>query len=130
MNWEYGNTDFNRADYVSPEPSDTMPCGCPRPWKPESVYDCVLGKPLMMVIPPEGIHLSCPVHPAGHHVYGQSGSLNRLVKKYQTGKIAPHVYSSDGASRDPECSITGCRWSWSEHVEPQVLNIIKEIIRK
>jgi len=24
----------------------------------------------MMVIPPQGIHLSCPVHPEGHHIYG------------------------------------------------------------
>jgi len=23
-----------------------------------------------MVIPPEGVHLSCPVHPEGHHVFG------------------------------------------------------------
>jgi hypothetical protein len=25
-----------------------------------------------MVIPPEGIHLSCPVHPEGHHIYGST----------------------------------------------------------
>ncbi len=31
---------------------------------------CVLNKPLMIVIPPEGMHLSCPVHPEGHHVFG------------------------------------------------------------
>jgi hypothetical protein len=24
----------------------------------------------MIVIPPEGIHLPCPVHPEGHHIYG------------------------------------------------------------
>jgi hypothetical protein len=23
-----------------------------------------------MVIPPEGVHISCPVHPEGHHIYG------------------------------------------------------------
>jgi hypothetical protein len=32
--------------------------------------ECVLNKPLWMVIPAEGIHLHCPVHPEGHHIYG------------------------------------------------------------
>ena len=27
-----------------------------------------------MVIPPEGVHLDCPAHPEGHHVFG-SGIL-------------------------------------------------------
>lgn len=26
------------------------------------ILECILGKPLLMVIPPEGVHLSCPVH--------------------------------------------------------------------
>jgi hypothetical protein len=46
---------------------------CP-PTAPEiDPYDgreCTLNKPLWMVIPPGGIHLSCPVHPEGHHIYG------------------------------------------------------------
>ena len=33
---------------------------------------CVLNKPLFMVIPPGGVHLDCPVHPEGHHVFGPS----------------------------------------------------------
>jgi hypothetical protein len=37
------------------------------PWKEAQ---CTLRKPLWMVIPPEGVHLDCPVHPEGHHVYG------------------------------------------------------------
>ena len=46
--------------------------GCPendRP-DPQDTRDCTLNKPLWLVIPPEGIHLSCPVHPEGHHIYG------------------------------------------------------------
>jgi hypothetical protein len=46
---------------------------CP-PTEPEiDPYDnreCVLNKPLWMVIPAEGVHLHCPVHPEGHHIYG------------------------------------------------------------
>ena len=37
------------------------------PWRESQ---CVLNKPLMMVIPPGGVHLDCPVHPEGHHVFG------------------------------------------------------------
>jgi hypothetical protein len=37
------------------------------PWREAQ---CVLNKPLMMVIPPGGVHLECPVHPEGHHVFG------------------------------------------------------------
>jgi hypothetical protein len=37
------------------------------PWE---AAQCTLNKPLWIVIPPEGIHLSCPVHPEGHHIYG------------------------------------------------------------
>jgi len=39
----------------------------PDPWEESQ---CVLNKPLFMVIPPEDVHLSCPVHPAGHHIHG------------------------------------------------------------
>lgn len=42
---------------------------CERPPMPSPV-GCVLGKPLMIAIPPQGVHLSCPVHPEGHHIFG------------------------------------------------------------
>lgn len=49
----------------------TLPCGCPQPWpNPRNNIRCILNQPLMMVIGPEGVHLSCPAHPAGHHIYG------------------------------------------------------------
>jgi hypothetical protein len=41
----------------------------PDPWQESQ---CVLNQPLMMVIPPEGVHLSCPAHPEGHHIFGSS----------------------------------------------------------
>ena len=37
------------------------------PWE---ASQCTLNKPLFMVIPPGGVHLSCPVHPGGHHIDG------------------------------------------------------------
>ena len=58
-----------------------------------------------------------------------SQTLETLVKKFKAGKIAPHVYSTDGASRDPECSIKGCTWYWSEHLEEKLLRIVKEAAR-
>ncbi len=33
---------------------------------------CTVGKPLLMVIPPEGITLYCPIHPKGHFIKGSS----------------------------------------------------------
>lgn len=50
-----------------------IPKSCPRcdhPPEPFIESQCVLNKPLMMVIPSQGVHLSCPVHPAGHHIFG------------------------------------------------------------
>lgn len=47
---------------------------CPankEPWiDPWEASQCTLNKPLWMVIPPEGVHIPCPVHPEGHHIYG------------------------------------------------------------
>lgn len=43
----------------------------PDPWRESR---CVLNQPLMMVIPPGGVHLSCPAHPAGHHIFGPAVS--------------------------------------------------------
>lgn len=48
-----------------------LPCGCPKPYR-EPYESCILNKPMCMVIPPEGIHLDCPIHPGGHHLYGSS----------------------------------------------------------
>jgi hypothetical protein len=42
------------------------------PWRESQ---CVLNKPLWMVIPPEGVHLECPVHPEGHHVFGSPATF-------------------------------------------------------
>lgn len=47
----------------------TLPCGCPHPW-PHNSIPCVLNQPMGIVISPEGVHLSCPAHPAGHRIYG------------------------------------------------------------
>jgi len=52
--------------YISDE---KLPCGCRKPWAVPNIQ-CVLNKPLMMVIPPDGAHLSCPAHAEGHHVFG------------------------------------------------------------
>lgn len=44
---------------------------CPPNGNPKiPVFDCVLNKPLWMVIPPQGIHLPCPAHHEGHHIHG------------------------------------------------------------
>jgi hypothetical protein len=44
---------------------------CPYCNPPRAPYsECTLGKPLWMVIPPEGVHLDCPAHPEGHHIFG------------------------------------------------------------
>ena len=50
--------------------SNIQPCGCPAPYNPGGL-GCVLNQPLMMVIPPEGVHLNCPAHSGGHHIYGR-----------------------------------------------------------
>lgn len=52
--------------------------------------------------------------------------LEALVNSFSAGKIAPHVYQSDGASRDPECRVKGCKWDWDEHVSAELLSVIKE----
>ena len=52
--------------------------------------------------------------------------LQSLVKKFKEGKLAPHRYVTNGASRDPECSVEGCNWYWSEHLDPELLKIVKE----
>jgi hypothetical protein len=45
------------------------PGQCLDPWRSGQ---CTLNKPLWMVIPLEGVHLDCPVHPEGHHVFGSA----------------------------------------------------------
>ena len=54
--------------------------GCNKPYKPP-IEQCSLNKPLWMVIPPEGVHLSCPIHPQGHHVFGSRISYSITVWK-------------------------------------------------
>lgn len=52
------------------------PCPyCEHPPDPFRDSQCVLNKPLHMVIPPQGAHLSCPVHPDGHHIFGSQVML-------------------------------------------------------
>lgn len=54
-------------------------------------------------------------------------TLQTLIQKYKEGKIAPHKYVSDGASRDPECDVKGCKWYWDKHIhDPRLLEMIKE----
>lgn len=57
--------EYGKIETIAPCPH----CAQPQPFSfPDS--QCVLNKPLMMLIPPQGVHLSCPVHPGGHHVFG------------------------------------------------------------
>ena len=73
---EYGigsQVETQYSDYNGCQNNHTLPCGCPAPWPPNDSQQCVLNKPMGIVIGPKGIHLSCPAHPAGHHIYGQSG---------------------------------------------------------
>ena len=62
------------------------------PWKESQ---CVLNKPIWMVIPPEGIHLSCPVHPEGHHIYGtQITCQTSPIVEYQHDPSKDLTYDS------------------------------------
>lgn len=58
----------------APKPRKQKECPFCKPgYKPADPYresQCTLNKPLWMVIPPGGVHLECPVHPEGHHVFG------------------------------------------------------------
>lgn len=48
-----------------------------KPFDPYRESQCTLNKPLFMVIPPGGVHLECPVHPEGHHVFGPQVTFMR-----------------------------------------------------
>jgi hypothetical protein len=57
---------------------------CPHPGCPVPDYDdeirkarfCVLNKPLLLYVPPgTHMHLSCPVHPEGHIIFGSSVTM-------------------------------------------------------
>lgn len=37
---------------------------------PQELRDCTANKPLLMVIPPEGTTITCPIHPQGHFIQG------------------------------------------------------------
>ncbi len=56
--------------YIHSNHGKDCPFCKPCPQSPWAQSQCVLNKPLWMVIPPGGIHLDCPVHPDGHHVFG------------------------------------------------------------
>jgi hypothetical protein len=65
--------------YINPKYPGRRTPRCPHPncpsnqepWTdPWEAAQCTLNKPIWMVIPPEGVHISCPVHPEGHHIYG------------------------------------------------------------
>ena len=65
--------------YINPKHKGPRKPRCPHPncpsnkepWiDPWEGSQCTLNKPIWMVIPPEGVHISCPVHPEGHHIYG------------------------------------------------------------
>lgn len=68
--YEYEVNQQINSQQSSWENNYTSPCGCPRPWPHDNGMPCVLNQPMGIVIGPEGIHLSCPAHPAGHHIYG------------------------------------------------------------
>lgn len=53
------------------EACDDPNCGCHRRRRRERDKGCVLGKPILMVIPPTGTHITCPVH--GKHWIEGSG---------------------------------------------------------
>ena len=55
--------------FPSPRPPRRCPWCPPRPPR-LPLAECSLHKPLWMVIPPGGVHISCPVHPNGHHIFG------------------------------------------------------------
>jgi hypothetical protein len=77
--------------------------GCPandEPYEdPRDTRECTLNKPLWMVIPAEGIHLSCPVHPEGHHIYGNqitcaTPTLNSPIIEFQHDPSKDLTYDS------------------------------------
>lgn len=55
-----------------------------------------------------------------------AAKLQTLVKKFKSGKISPHAYRTDGASRDPECAVKGCKWYCEQHLDKKLLEIVKE----
>jgi hypothetical protein len=75
---------------------------CPYPNCPENdkedpwdTRECVLNKPLWMVIPAEGIHLACPVHPEGHHIYGTQITCSNMPDPAGTVPWYQHDPSKD-----------------------------------
>lgn len=53
---------MNDCPYCDPKPDK---------YDPFLEQQCPLNKPLMICIPPEGMHISCPIHPKGHYLQGQ-----------------------------------------------------------
>ena len=87
----------------------------PDPWLESQ---CVLRRPLLMVIPPGGIHLSCPCHPEGHHVHGPeimcispttvSGSTNPIAdSSYRPPDLDSTRFFCEYDSTKPFGTVTG-----------------------
>src|SRR5208282_5424767 len=77
------------------------------PRDPFRESQCVLNKPLWMVIPPGGVHLSCPVHPEGHHVFGPGVTwMGDRAEKYPR----PNLPEPDDNLPDPGFKVTGKPW--------------------
>jgi|SRR5208283_1006458 len=86
--------------YRKPKPRKIHKGKCPfcDPWArdPWVEAQCVLNKPLWMVIPPGGVHLNCPVHPEGHHVFGPGIRMDNNLP-------------------DPSFKVTGKPWCEYDH---------------
>lgn len=77
-----------------------------RPWNGQR---CTLNQPLMMVIPPEGVHLDCPVHSAGHHIFGSGVSWMEKPTMWKHNYDTPYVdstYRPIDYQRDPSKDLT------------------------
>jgi len=76
---------------------------CPandEPWiDPWEASQCTLNKPLFMVIPPGGVHLSCPVHPEGHHIYGPDITWEETPMRWED--------NLPDSKNEPKCTGTG-----------------------
>lgn len=63
MNWKRNFEDLKESASAGDHCGDpSCPCHSYRRRPTYPGQECSLGKPLWMVIPPQGIHISCPVH--------------------------------------------------------------------
>ena len=83
---------------------------CDKDYKPRDPFResrCVLNQPLMMVIPPGGVHLSCPIHPEGHHVFGPEISWMDSPINYE--RNLPDPADSPRSEYDPKRWEDSCQ---------------------